>query len=104
VELPDGMYLLGLAQLQMAKGEKGAAKRKPLLVRAGLNLMRVVVFHGGSEAAAPALLAAGEVNELLGNKAGARKAYMLVLTKYGKSSVAAEAKKRVLALSEKIGE
>ena len=29
---------------------------------------------------------------------------MLVLTKYGKSSVAAEAKKRVLALSKKIGE
>ena len=41
---------------------------------------------------------------LLGNAAAAKKAYMLVLTKYGKSPVAAEAKKRVLALSEKIGE
>jgi len=103
VELPPALYLLGAAQLELGRAEKAPVKRKGLLSQAGLNLMRVVVFAGDADEAAPALLAAGEVNQLLGDTSGAGAAYMLLRSKYPKSPLVGEAGKRLAKLDKANG-
>ena len=99
VELPTGLCLLGTAQLAKARSATPAAAR-PLLLKAGLNLMRVVGFHGRANEAPAALLAAGEVNERLKNVKAAQAAYRMLTSRYGKSPQAGEAHQRLARLSK----
>ncbi len=94
-DLPKALYLLGEAQLGLARSEKDASAARKLLVEAGLNFMRVAALHPDAPETPAALLGAGEVNERLGNEQAARLAYSLIGARHGKSPVAAEAKKRL---------
>ena len=91
-ELPTALYLLGAAQVELAGKEKDAAKARRLYLAGGLNLMRVVAYFPAAEEAPQALLAAGRVNEALGNAAAARAVYSELLGRYRTSPAAAKAK------------
>lgn len=98
-ELPTGLYLLGSAQLGLAKAEADSAQARALLLAGGLNLMRVAVLFPGSEEAPGALLLAGEVNERLKNPEGARAAYSELISRHGKSPEAGKAKEALKRLA-----
>jgi len=90
-DLPSALYLLGRAQSELAKREKDPKAARELLLRAGLNLMRTVVFFPASDEAPHALLSAGEVNERLGNLTAARSAFSAVVSGFSGSPAAEQA-------------
>ena len=91
-DLPGGLYCLGKAQLELARKNTRAEEAREGSLKAGLNLMRVAVHFGASEYAPRALLAAGEVNEQLGNLRAAQAAYEAVVKNYGETEFAKAAK------------
>ncbi len=94
--LPEALYLLAEAQYHRARlNEQSEAD---LLKQAGLNYMRVQVFFPSSPRAAASLLMAGRVNEALGNRAAARKAYTEVTKRYPDTEPAKDAKRAAEAL------
>ncbi len=99
-DLPSALYLLGRAQSELAKREKDPKDARELLLRAGLNLMRTVVFFPASDEAPHALLSAGQVNERLGNLGAARSAYSAVVSGFS-GSPAAEQARAALARTRK---
>jgi len=92
-QLPMALRLLGQAQLELAKAQKDEKAARPMLLEAGLNLMRTVVFFPTSEEAPHALVSVGEVNERLGNLIAARAAYSAVGSRFPESPAAIVAKK-----------
>jgi len=102
-ELPRAMAMIGQAQLELGKAAKDPARRKALLIAAGLSLMRVVAHYPKSSEAPGALRLAGEVHEHLPtpNLAAARLAYLGVMTRYGRSPAAKQARKALERLGKK---
>ena len=97
-DLAAALLVMGKAQMALAeKASDDAAKRKALL-EAGLNLMRVYTYYGSLSEAGEALYLAGKVNESLGNKDAAGKAYEKVVSRYANSDAAAKAKSALTAL------
>jgi TolA-binding protein len=94
--LPEALYLLSEAQYHRAR--LGGQPDTDLLKQAGLNYMRVQVFFPSSPRAASSLLMAGRVNEALGNRAAARKAYTEVTNLYPGTEPAKDAKRAAEAL------
>ena len=84
--------------MALAKAETDGDKARPLLLSAGLNLMRVAAQSGPSDEVPNALLAAGEVNELLKNTEGAKAAYSGVVAKFGNSPAAPKAREALKRL------
>ena len=93
-QLPAALVLQGKAQLLKYK----KTKERDMLLKAGLNFMRVVVYYRDADEAPEALFLAGEVNAALGNKAAARQAFDEVAG--GMSKFAAMAKRAL----EKLGD
>ncbi|MCY2926524.1 MAG: hypothetical protein NT031_14005 [Planctomycetota bacterium] len=84
-ELGPALVQIGKGKLYLALLEKAdSPDRKPLLVEAGLALMRAktAAAAGKTSTAAEALLLAGQVNEQLGNTQAAEKAYGKVVDDY----------------------
>jgi tetratricopeptide (TPR) repeat protein len=100
-DLPAALYYLGQAQLELARKETYAAARKDLLLKAGLNLMRVLANYSDSEFAPSALFSAGAVNELLGNAAAAERAYAEVVRRFGAGEAGKKASAALEALKGK---
>ena len=98
-QLPKAMLLRGMAQLQIAKTKTDQA-RSMLLVRAGLNFMRVVVADPKSPEAPEALFQAGMIHTMLAkpNLRAARAAYNKVISDYGRNPAAAKARKALASL------
>jgi len=96
-DLAPALLLIGKGKLYQAARQTDVEARKPLLLQAGLSLMRAKLAAGNRHGvAAEALFYAGQANELLGNLQAAEKAYLKVLTDsdYKKvKDVAAEAAK-----------
>jgi TolA-binding protein len=90
--LPKALHLLGTAEFKQAAGMPDADAARPMLLEAGLNLMRVAVLLPASPEAPLALVSAGEVNERLGNKAAASAAYEEVIRLYPDSAAARTAR------------
>ena len=90
-ELSTALYLLGGAQLGLARAETKKDKAGQLLLDAGLNLVRVVANYPGSTEAPDALLLAGEVSERLKNFSAAKAAYSAVISRYSRSPAAKKA-------------
>ena len=98
VDLSRALLLAGRAQMQMArKADKDGQRR--LLLKAGLNFMRVAFFFPDRDEAPEALYEAGRVNALLGNTAAARTAFQQVLERYPKQKIAQKARAEVAAMS-----
>ncbi len=97
-ELASAMLVLGKAQLALAEKAKDDAAKRPLLLDAGLNLMRVYTYYASLSEAGEALYYAGKVNEALGNNVAARTAYTRVTDRYGKSEAASKAQAALAAL------
>lgn len=91
-ELPTALYLLGGAQLGLARAETKKDEATQLLLDAGLNLVRVVANFPASSEAPDALLLAGEVSERLKNFWAAKAAYSAVISRYSASPAAKKAK------------
>ena len=100
-ELPSAMFLLGSAQLALAEAEKDSKVAGALLLEAGLNLMRGVVFFPEAGEAAHSLFLAGRVNERLGNASAARAAYSAVLSRFSGSAAAKQAKAALEQVKDK---
>ncbi|MDY7009598.1 MAG: hypothetical protein SVV80_02455 [Planctomycetota bacterium] len=92
-DLPSAMLLLGRAKLELSKQTPDKSVAEKMLLEAGLDLMRVVVFFGAGDEAPHALLSAGRVNERLGNAEAAKAAYSDVVKMFAQSPAAKEAKK-----------
>jgi len=95
-DLAAALLLAGRAEQRLASGARGMERRK-LLIAAGLDYMRVATFFATSPQAPDALLAAGEVNEALGNIQAAGNAFEMVIQRYAGSGAA---KKAASALKE----
>jgi len=89
--LPQALLLAGKAAQQLAARAEGA-RRRQLLVAAGLDFMRVATFFPRSRQAPEALLAAGNVNAALGNAWAAGNAYKAVIQRYPDSEAAGQAR------------
>lgn len=76
-ELPKALLLRGRAQLQLA-AQASPKARRPLLLQAGLNFMRVAAFYPAAAEAAEALYRAALVHRQLDNPAAARAACELL--------------------------
>lgn len=100
-DLPSALYMLGRAQLELAKRRKDKKAARDLSLEGGLNLMRVVVFFGGAGEAPYALLLAGQANENLGNFAAARAAYSTVISRFSASSSAKSAEAALERIKKK---
>ncbi len=87
-DLPAALYLLGQAQLELAKRQQDPKAARELSLEAGLNLMRVAVFFPAGEEAPQALLLAGQANENLGSASAARAAYSAVISRFAESRAA----------------
>ncbi|MCD4698975.1 MAG: hypothetical protein K8R91_00165 [Phycisphaerae bacterium] len=94
-DLPSAMLLLGCAKLELSKENRDKSAAEKMLLEAGLDLMRVVVFFGSSDEAPHALLSAGQVNERLGNTEAAKAAYSTLVKRFAQSPVAKEAQKEM---------
>jgi hypothetical protein len=98
VDLSGALLLAGKAQMQMAeKADKDAQRR--LLLKAGLNFMRVAFFFPDRDEAPEALYEAGRVNALLGNKLAAWTAFEQVLQRHPKHAIAQKARAELAATS-----
>ncbi len=103
-DLPSAMLLLGCAKLELSKQAPDKSAEEKMLLEAGLDLMRVVVFFGSSDEAPHALLSAGQVNERLGNTEAARSAYSAVADRFAQSPAAKEAGKALERMKKGRGE
>lgn len=90
-DLPAALYMLGRAQLELAGQAPDEKDARKLVLVAGLNLMRVVVFFPDGQEAPHALLLAGQANEKLGNYAAARSAYAAVIRRFSATPAAESA-------------
>ena len=99
-ELPEGLYLIGRAKLELSKRTTDKDKAKKLLLEAGIKFMEVVSYFPQHSRAPWALLLAGKVNQRLGNITAARKAYLTVIKQYNKSEAAKLAKKAINLLTK----
>ncbi len=102
-DLPAAMLLLGRAKLGLSKQKQDKSAAEKMLLEAGLDLMRVVVFFGSSDEAPQALLSAGRVNERLGNADAAKSAYSAVAKRFAQSPAAKEARKALERMKGKKG-
>ena len=100
-DLPSAMLLLGRAKLGLSKQKQDKSAAEKLLLEAGLDLMRVVVFFGSSDEAPYALFLAGQVNERLGNAEAAKAAYSTVANRFAKSPATKEAQKALERMKKK---
>ncbi len=102
-DLPSAMLLLGRAKLELSKQDQDESATEKMLLEAGLDLMRVVVFFGSSDEAPDALLSAGQVNERLGNTKAAKAAYSAVVEKFAQSPAAGESQKAMETMKKRTG-
>ncbi len=102
--LPSAMLLLGRAKLELSKQNQNESAARKLLLEAGLDLMRVVVFFGSGNEAPHALLSAGQVNERLGNAEAAKAAYWAVVERFAQSPAAKEAQKALEGMKKGTGD
>ncbi len=93
-QLSTALLLLGRAQF--AKAQK--TKDRVLMLKAGLNLMRVVAFFPAGEDAPEALYYVAGVNVALGNRNAAQRALKRVAE--GKSKFASKAKRDLEAMKK----
>jgi TolA-binding protein len=100
-DLPAALYFLGRAEMELAGKETNADIACETLLRAGLNLMRVVANFPDSQYAPEALYSAGELNQRLGNRAAAKAAYEAVVKRYGQSASAEKAAAALEAIQSK---
>jgi len=98
-QLSRALLLAGKAQVALAEKAEGEPKTR-LLLKGGLNFMRVWTYYPGAPEAPEALYLAGKVNASLPspNLAAARAAYQRVRTMYRKSPFAQKAQDALAAL------
>ena len=98
-QLPKALLLRGRAQMQSAK-TRTAQARSTLLLKAGLNFMRVVVADPKSPEAPEALFQAATIHTMLAkpNLRAARAAYGKVVSDYPGSPAAQKARKALAGL------
>ena len=92
-QLPEALLLAGKAQWRLANVVASTKQERELLLKSGLNCMRVAALYPDSDEAPPALLLAGRVNVALGNVQAARNAYEQVVRRYGGTPSAQKARK-----------
>lgn len=102
-DLPSAMLLLGRAKLELSGQTQDKSAAEKMLLEAGLDLMRVVVFFGSGDEAPYALLSAGQVNERLGNAEAAKAAYSAVVERFAQSPAATEAGKALERMKKGTG-
>ncbi len=90
-DLPMALLIAGKAQMALA-GK--ARQREELLLKAGLNFMRVATFFSEAPEAPEALYLAGRINAMFArpNRQAAGAAYEAVIVRYGQSSFAEKAR------------
>ena len=100
-ELPAALLLRGRADMQLA-GKAAGRQRQRLLLRAGLDFMRVAGLFPNSVEAPEALLLAGKVHMELAvrNVRAAETAYRTVAARYPKTQAAKDARSSLTAMSD----
>jgi tetratricopeptide (TPR) repeat protein len=96
-QLPGALLLAGEARWRLAL-EADEPQRRKLLIRAGLDFMRVATFFAGYPQASEALLGAGRVNAELGNRWAASNAYRAVIKRYPDSEAVEKARDALKAM------
>jgi len=98
--LAEALLMRGQARMMLAEQAADPDESRKLLLRAGLDFMRVVAHYPDSIDAGEALYRAGRVNVLLPepNYAAARKAYQQVVSTYGETAAAAKARQALRRL------
>jgi len=92
-QLPEALLLAGKAQWRLANAASNAKQKRDLLLKSGLNCMRVAALYPDSDEAPPALLLAGRVSFVLGNVPASRNAYEQVIRRYDGTPSARQARK-----------
>ena len=88
--LPEALLVLGYASQRVAEAGEGE-DAQAALVQAGLSFMHVATFFPRSSVAGEALYQAGRVNQALGDRLAARRAYEAVVSGYSENAAAAAA-------------
>jgi len=88
--LPEALLVLGYARKKLAEAGEGDDARASL-VQAGLSFMHVATYFPRSPVAGEALYEAARVNEVLGDRLAARRAYEAVVSGYADSDAATSA-------------
>lgn len=98
-QLPRALLLRGRARVLQAAGKTGQEKDR-LLLQGGLDFMRVYSAFRTSREASEALFRAGRVHTMLSkrNIKAARAAYKQVISEFGKSKAAGDARQALGAL------
>jgi len=100
-DLPAALYVVGKAQSALADREADARAARALRVKAGLNLLRLVVLFGDDENVPDALVEAGRISHALGNDVAARAAWGEVVAQHKNTPAAKEAADALKKLDEK---